>query len=414
MSTSAVSKGIQELLPSIRKRRDEIEKARRMPRDLVDGLRKTGVFALAVPRDVGGGVASPLEIMRAIESVATADGSAGWCTMIGASGNLAGGYMPASGAKEVFTDPTAPTAGIAAPSGAAVRTDGGVRVSGRWAFASGITHSDWVFAGCLVMENGKPHMTPHGPEIIHVWLPVADVAIHDTWYDSGLCGTGSNDFSATDVFVPEQRIFALLDPSRHRPEPLYQMPPLGMFVFQVVCVSLGIARAALDELTEMAQTKVPTLYTPVLADKAVTQVDFARAEAALGGARAFLFEAVDEIWQTVRSGRHSGLAGLQVALRIDRDGIGARRHARLVGAVLVGPHGARVSGQRIPDRDRSPRQRRVVGAADGAGNPRGVRLRHGGHDGEDEEQDGGYRKGDPRTSHRSLLPNQPTGPGGGP
>jgi len=302
MDTSAVSKGIQELLPSIRKRREEIEKTRRMPRDLVDQLRKTGVFALAAPRDVGGGEASPHEIMRAIESVATADGSAGWCTMIGSSGNLVGGYMPASGAKEVFTDPTAPTAGIAAPSGAAVRTDGGVRVSGRWAFASGITHCDWVFAGCLVMENGKPHMTPHGPEIIHVWLPVADVVIHDTWFVSGLCGTGSNDFSATDVFVPEQRIFKLLDPSGHRPEPLYQMPPVGMFVFQVVCVSLGIARAALDELMGMAQTKVPTLYTQVLADRAVTQVEFARAEAALGGARSFLFDAVAEIWETLRAG----------------------------------------------------------------------------------------------------------------
>ena len=211
--------------------------------------------------------------------------------------------MPEAGAKEVFRDPTAPTAGIAAPTGAAIRGDGGVRVNGRWSYASGITHCDWVFAGCLVMENGQPRMTPHGPEIIHVWLPVANVTIHDTWYVSGLCGTGSNDFSATDVFVPEQRIFALLDPAGHRKEPLYQMPPVGMFVYQVVCVSLGIARAALDELTEIAQKKAPTLYTQVLADKAATQIDFARAEAALGGARAFLFEAVEEIFETLRSGK---------------------------------------------------------------------------------------------------------------
>jgi alkylation response protein AidB-like acyl-CoA dehydrogenase len=307
MEMSAVPQRIQELLPAIRKRREEIEKARRMPRDLVDRLRDTGVFALVVPRDVGGSEASPLEIMRAIEAVATADGSAGWCTMIGASGNIAAGYMPARGAKEVFTDPTAPTAGIAAPSGAAVRVDGGVWVKGRWSFASGITHCGWVFAGCLVMENGKPKMTPHGPEIIHVWLPVADVVIHDTWYVSGLCGTGSNDFSATDLFVPEQRIFRLLDPSGHRPEPLYQMPPVGMFVFQVVCVSLGIARAALDELTELAQTKVPTLYTQPLAEKAVIHVDFARAEAELGAARSFLFDAVEDIWGTVRAGEAPNL-----------------------------------------------------------------------------------------------------------
>ena len=307
MDTSAVSKGIRNLLPEIRKRREEIEKGRRMPRDLVDQLSRTGVFAQGVPRAVGGEEATPLDLMRAVESVATADGSAGWCTMIGTSGNLAAGYMPEPGAKEVFTNPKAPTAGIAAPSGAATRVDGGVRVSGRWSYASGINHCDWVFAGCLVMDNGKPRMTPHGPEIIHVWLPVANVTIHDTWHVSGLCGTGSNDFSATDVFVPDQRIFRLLDPTDHRKEPLYQMPPVGMFVFQVVCVSLGIARAALDELTEMAQTKVPTLYMQVLADKPVVQVDLARAEAELGAARSFLFEAVDEIWQTVRSGKAPAL-----------------------------------------------------------------------------------------------------------
>src|SRR5262245_16472642 len=307
MDTSAVSKGIRELLPGIRKRREEIEKARRMPRDLVDQLSRTGVFAQGVPRAVGGQEATPLDLMRAIETVATADGSAGWCTMIGSSGNLAAGYMPESGAKEVFTDPKAPSAGIAAPSGAAKRADGGVRVSGRWSYASGINHCDWVFAGCLVMDNGTPRMTPHEPEIIHVWLPVANVTIHDTWHVSGLCGTGSNDFSATDVFVPEQRIFALIDPAGHRSEPLYQMPPVGMFVFQVVCVSLGIARAALDELVEMAQTKVPTLYTQVLADKPVLQIDVARAEADLGAARSFLFETVDDIWQTVRSGRPATL-----------------------------------------------------------------------------------------------------------
>ena len=302
MDTSRVSKEIHELLPSIRERREEIENARRMPRDLVDRLSRTGVFAQSVPRAVGGGEASPFELMRAVETVATADGSAGWCTMIGASGNLTAGYMPESGAKEVFTDPTAPTAGIAAPSGKATRVDGGVRVSGRWSFASGITHCDWVFAGCLVMDNGKPRMTPQGPETIHAWLPVSKVTIHDTWHVSGLCGTGSNDFSATDVFVPEQRTFRLVDPTDHRKEPLYQMPPLGMFVFQVVCVSLGIARAALDDLAEMAQTKMPTLYSEPLADKPVVQIDVARAEAELGGARSFLFEAVEEIWETVRSG----------------------------------------------------------------------------------------------------------------
>jgi indole-3-acetate monooxygenase len=302
MDTNDIFKGVRDLLPAIRSRRQEIERARRMPRDIVEDLRKTGVFSLSVPRAIGGREASPLEIMRAIETVATADGSTGWCTMIATGNNIASGYMVESGAREVFADPTAPAAGIAAPAGTAVRVDGGVRVTGRWSFASGITHCEWVWAGCLVTENGRPRMTSSGPEIAHVCMPVREVEIHDTWYVSGLCGTGSNDFSANDVFVPDQRIFALLDPSGHRREPLYQMPPLGLFVFQLVCVSLGIARCALDELIELAQTKVPTLYTAVLAEKPVAQVELARAEAALGGARSFLYDSVEDMWRSVCAG----------------------------------------------------------------------------------------------------------------
>jgi alkylation response protein AidB-like acyl-CoA dehydrogenase len=303
---------IRDVLPAIRARREEIERDRRMPRDLIDQLRSTHVFSLGVPRDMGGVEARPTEIMRAIEMVATADGSAGWCTMIAAANNIAAGYMNDRGAREVFNDPTAPTGGIAAPAGAAVRVAGGVSVNGRWSFASGITHSDWVWAGCMVMENGRPRMTAAGPEIVHVCMPVNEVEIHDTWYVSGLCGTGSNDFSATDVIVPEHRIFALLDPAGHRPEPLYQMPPLHEFVFLLVNVSLGIARSALDELTELAQTKVPSLYTTVLADRPVAQVQLARAEAALGGARSFLYDTVEDMFETVSAG--SAPSSRQLAL----------------------------------------------------------------------------------------------------
>ena len=80
------------------------------------------------------------------------------------------------------------------------------------------------------------------------------------------------------------------------------MPPLAMFVFQLVCVSLGIARSALDELTEFTQTKVPSMHNAVLADKPIAHVEVARAEAALDGARSFLYDTVDEIWQTVAAG----------------------------------------------------------------------------------------------------------------
>ena len=300
--TGDVVREIQKVLPSIRAKREEIETARRMPADLVGALVKTGVFALGVPRALGGHEATLNEILRAIETVATADGSAGWIAMIGVSGNCVAGMMNEAGAKEVFADPTLPSAGIAAPIGQAIPFDGGYRVSGRWPFASGITHSEWAFAGALVMDGEQPRMTPHGPAIVHAWTRVADAEIHDTWHVSGLRGTGSNDFSVSGVEVPEHRIFSLFDPSGHRPEPLYQLSPPGFFAPQVAAVGLGIARASIDELSELAQTKAPVMSSAVLADKPVAQIEIARAEASLQAARAFLHDAVGDIWETMAAG----------------------------------------------------------------------------------------------------------------
>ena len=302
MDAKGVIKNIEALLPTIRSRREDIEQARRLPRDLVDELVKTGVFTLNVPKDLGGQQATPLDGMRAVELVSSADGSTGWCTMIAAGNNIASGFLIEAGAKEVFADPTAPCAGIAAPIGAAARVDGGLQVTGRWPFASGITHCEWIFAGAIVMEDGKPVMTPHGPEIVHVYMPVAEVEIHDTWYVSGLCGTGSNDFSVKDAFIPEQRIFNLFDPSGHRPDPHYQLPAASGFVCGLACVSLGIARAALDEVIELAPTKTPAMSFAVMADKPVAQIEIARAEAALGSARSFLFSSMEDLWQTASAG----------------------------------------------------------------------------------------------------------------
>ncbi len=308
MSTNGYSQKLHALLPTIQARREEIETARRLPRDLVSELAGTGIFKLSVPRAIGGDEADPLDIARVIETVSAADGSTGWCTLIGISGNINSGYMPEPGAKEVFADPAAPSAVVAAPQGAAVAEDGGMRVNGRWKFASGVTHSDWITAGCIVMEDGKPKMTPMGmPEIVHVSVPVAEIEVHDTWYVSGLNGTGSNDVSITNVFVPEHRIGSLFNPAMHRPEPLYQMPVAGVFSAHLASVGLGIARAALDEFAELAAEKTPTFSAVKMAEKPLTQIEFARAEAALGGARSFLYDTLDDLWQTASAGREATL-----------------------------------------------------------------------------------------------------------
>jgi alkylation response protein AidB-like acyl-CoA dehydrogenase len=302
MENNTLIERLDELLPGIRAQREEIERARRLPRELVQRLTRTGLFGLEIPRALGGLEAPFPETMRAIETLATADGSTAWCAALALAGGGAAGFMNETGAKEVFADPNLPTAGVFAPTGAAVRVEGGVRINGRWQFASGINHCDWVWVGCVVMKDGQPNLTPMGPELVHAFMRAGEVEIHDTWFVSGLAGTGSQDISAKDVFVPDNRLFLIGDPRGQRPEPLYRLPPLGAFVSHVAAVSLGIARGALDELAALAQGKVPTFSTVVMADRPVAQVEVARAEGALAAARAFFYETVSDLWRAVRDG----------------------------------------------------------------------------------------------------------------
>ena len=146
--------------------------------------------------------------------------------MLAIGGGIVAGYMREDGAREVFADPAHADGARRRTGRRGPRTTDGVRVSGRWRFASGVTHATGWSLGCIVMKDGQPNMTPHGPEIVHVFVPTKDVQIHDTWHVSGLCGTGSNDVSCENVFVPTRRVFSLFDPTGFRPEPLYQMPVL--------------------------------------------------------------------------------------------------------------------------------------------------------------------------------------------
>jgi alkylation response protein AidB-like acyl-CoA dehydrogenase len=340
MAMEGVQQRLEALGPKIRERREEIERSRRLPRDLVDALRQTGLFRLPVPRAIGGDEAHPRDILLAIETVAAADGSAGWCAMIGSANNLASGYLNERGARELFPDPSVVWAGVAAPAGKARPVDGGYRIEGRWPFASGSTHAEWLWGGCMVTENGQPRMTAHGPQVIHACVPMKQVQVHDTWFVSGLAGTASNDVSVQDAFVPEQWVFNLFDAATHRPEPLYQLPSIGWFVSQVATVGLGIARGALDELVAIAQTKVPTFSPTVLADRPAMQIDLAHAEAALAGARAGLFDSIDDLWQTLRDGKP--LTPRQIALNR-----AAANHAAETGASVARTAGVLAGGSAI-------------------------------------------------------------------
>jgi alkylation response protein AidB-like acyl-CoA dehydrogenase len=279
-----------------RERADETERERRLPEELVSRLRASGLFRAGAPASLGAAQAPPAVTLRCAETVARGDASAGWCVSIAATSSLLSAHLPADGAEEIFGDADLVAAGVWAPRGIARPIDGGFRVSGRWAFCSGINHSDYLFAGCVLETKSGPR-DPGPPVLRVVAMPSAELELLDTWHTSGLRGTGSHDAVAHDVFVPTRRTLSLLDEPPAVDAPLYRFPIFGFFALSIAAAALGNARGAIDDLVQLAAGKVGLGASRTLAERPATQAAVAEAEASLRAARAFYYEAIDDAWQ---------------------------------------------------------------------------------------------------------------------
>ncbi|HWX97780.1 MAG TPA: acyl-CoA dehydrogenase family protein [Solirubrobacteraceae bacterium] len=276
-----------------RKSAAETERERALPQALVDELRATGLMRAGAPAALGAMEASPATALSAAERIARGDASAGWCVSIAITSSLLSAYLPDRGATEIFGNQQAVAAGVWAPRGRAVVVDGGVQVSGRWSFCSGISHSDWLFAGCI-LDDGQAGA--EGPTLRVVGLPTAELEILDTWHTTGLRGTGSHDAIADQLFVPDHRILSLLGAVPRIDAPLYRFPVFGFFALSIAAAALGNARGAIDDLSELAAGKTAQGSSRLLAERPATQAAVGEAEAALRAARALYYAAIEDAW----------------------------------------------------------------------------------------------------------------------
>jgi indole-3-acetate monooxygenase len=270
----------------------DIDTARRLPDELVEMLCESGLLRGGAPAEVDALELPPQVALRAAEELARGDASTGWCVAIGITSTLLVAYLPPSSRDQLFSDGRGVAAGVWAPRGKARSVDGGVVVSGRWAFCSGICHADVMFAGCMIDDQSVPSV---------VALRKDDLQVLDTWHTLGLRGTGSHDTVADEVFVPADRVLSIFDgPVVDRP--LYRFPPFGFFALSVAAPALGNARAAIDDLVDLAGGKKGLGSTRTLAERSATQAAVAAAESALSAARALYYEAIDEAWQASQTG----------------------------------------------------------------------------------------------------------------
>ena len=299
----------EDMLPEIRAAADAVDEARRLPDRLAERLAGAGFFHLLTGREHGGMEADPVTAARVIETLSTASPSVGWVTMILATASFWTVRMtPEEVRREIFADVSPgeiqPTviAGTLVPHGRAVRVEGGWRVSGQWPFASGCHQATWMpTAAWLHDEDGPVRNADGAPQWRVFHLPASECVILDTWYTSGLRGTGSTDYTMEDVFVADNYVkhHSLLEeavlPDRRYVYAAFNVPMLS-------AVALGAARGAVDALTELFGGKVDRRNQRLVAGAFDKQADLGIATATVDSARAYLYNTTARAWELTIAG----------------------------------------------------------------------------------------------------------------
>jgi len=328
---------IDDLAPDITKRAAEIEASRRIPADIIEALRSTGIYRIFVPRSYGGlelDLPAGLEILVELAKI---DGSVGWTAMTSSCGSLFAPYLPQQTFETIYRNgPDVIFAGATQPAGTAEETGAGAwQVSGRWPFASGCQHADWIAGFCVTiaqannpLSEGAPPAplvaaatsaiasavtfpaspSARQPHIQAVFLPVREWQVEDTWYAAGLKGTGSHHVVLNNKTVSAANFADLAGGVPFVPGPLYVALPQFLALLHAAS-ALGMAEGIVGNLIDLAATGRRQVQAPMpMRDSEVFQFELGRMAADLRAARAFFQAQSASHWQHAVNGTLKGEA----------------------------------------------------------------------------------------------------------
>jgi 3-hydroxy-9,10-secoandrosta-1,3,5(10)-triene-9,17-dione monooxygenase len=278
------------------------DEARQVVSENMRAMIDTGMFRIPQPARVGGYELSLRTLGAAVTALSRACSSSGWVLMVMGAHHWCMGVFPEQAQDDVFGDGRdGLVAGTLSWQGNAVAVDGGYRVNGRWQFASGVDHAEWVMLGCADPETYNPR--------VHVVVPVGALEIDDTWHVMGLQGTGSKDVVAHDVFVPAhhavdtRQMFGGMSPhaTRHRSN-LYRLSAEAMLCMSVSTAVLGSAQFAVDQFIQRTKERKVILTGAAKAEHGPTQIRLAEAAAEIRAAHLLQQEVYDEFDRLMASG----------------------------------------------------------------------------------------------------------------
>jgi indole-3-acetate monooxygenase len=302
----AVISRAEALRPAVEAASNEIEETRRLPPALLDKLHEARLFRLLLPRSSDGIETDPVTFFHVIETIARGDASTAWCLSQAGGCAMSAAYLDLPVARAIFgDDPRAVLAWGPGPKVKAVECEGGYRVTGVWAFASGGRHATWLGAHCPIFKaDGSPRLDENGRQQERTMLVRSgDVQWTDIWSTVGLRGTASDQFALDDFFVrADHSITRDFERECRESGPLYRMGAGTCYQVGFAGVACGIARGALDCFLDVARNKVPRGLKSPLRDNAVVQSNLAQAEVNLRAARAYVLQSMAAIWKDLSAG----------------------------------------------------------------------------------------------------------------
>ena len=284
---------VESIAERIRNSSSASEDARTLAPEAAKALHESGLSAMKSPRSTGGAQAHPHVQMDVIEALTRIDAAAGWSLLI-TSGITARvlSCLPESSVREILSAGGVPfVAGSLKPSGRARATEGGFVVSGRWSWASGLGHADYVVAPAFLEDQSGA-----------IWavVPKEQVQVHDTWFPLGLKGTGSTDFSLEETFVPHD--FAASNTLAVRGGPLYRLG-YGGAAHEHGIFACALARAALDSVMATAgEKKRGYVQQKGLTDREAFHSTVAEAELRIRAARLLMADAAERLLDSAAEG----------------------------------------------------------------------------------------------------------------
>lgn len=278
------------------------ERAATLSSKTVAALSDNGFLTMKLPAVLGGSEADPITQFEVLEQLAGINASASWCAMVGATAlGLPGAFLPDSGVAKMFGPAGTPRGAICImPAGKARPLNGGYSVSGRWSFASGIRHSEWITALSSVVQDTETQQ-----ELRMMVFRTDTATIHDNWRVAGLKGTGSCDFSVHDIYVPKTMSWNVATDKPQRGGALYHLGIPAFVANEHAAFACGVGRRALDTLIEIVESKKRGYGEDAknLGDKGTIQGLIGRSEVALRAARTLAIELNERAWKEVCGGR---------------------------------------------------------------------------------------------------------------